>query len=60
MDLYLPLKSKYLTHPPDPLELQKTIYNFCCLLIIFANSLDPDQDWLNVGPELDSNGLTLW
>ena len=30
----------------------------CCLLIIFANSLDPDQDRQNVGPDLDSNSLT--
>ena len=26
----------------------------------FANSLDPDQDRQNVGPDLDSNCLTLW
>ena len=32
---------------------------FCCLLITFANSLDPDQDRLNVGPDLVPNGLTL-
>ena len=30
--------------------------NFCSLLILFANSLDPDQ---NVGPYLDPNHLTL-
>ena len=29
------------------------------LLISFANSLDPDQDRQNVGPDLDPNGLTL-
>ena len=29
----------------------------CCLT--FANSLDPDQDRQNVGPDLDSNRLTL-
>ena len=28
--------------------------NFCCLLITFANSLDP-----NVGPYMDPNHLTL-
>ena len=28
---------------------------FCCLLNIFANSLDPDQDRQNVGPDLDPN-----
>ena len=33
--------------------------NFCCLLIIFANSLDPDHDRQNVGPDLDPNCLTL-
>ena len=33
--------------------------NFCCLLIIFANSLDPDQDPQNVGPDLDPNCFTL-
>ena len=27
--------------------------DFCCLLITFANSLDPDQDRQNVGPDLD-------
>ena len=25
---------------------------FCCLLITYANSLDPDQDEENVGPDL--------
>ena len=34
--------------------------NFCCLLITFPNSLDPDQDRQNVGPDLDPNRLTLW
>ena len=33
---------------------------FCLLLITIANSLDPDQDWQNVGPDLDPNCLTLW
>ena len=27
--------------------------DFCCLLITLANSLDPDQDQQNVGPDLD-------
>ena len=31
--------------------------DFCHLLITFANSLDPDQDRLNVGPDLDLNCL---
>ena len=34
--------------------------DFCRLLIIFANSLDPDQARQNVGPDLDPNCLTLW
>ena len=33
--------------------------HFCHLLITFANSLDPDQDQQNVGPDLDPNHLTL-
>ena len=32
--------------------------DFCCLLITFANSLDPDQARQNVGPDLDPNCLT--
>ena len=32
--------------------------DFCCLLIIFANSLDPDQAQHNTGPDLDPNCLT--
>ena len=31
----------------------------CRLLITFANSLDPDQDQQNIGPDLDPNSLTL-
>ena len=33
--------------------------NICRPLITFANSLDPDQDQQNFGPDLDPNGLTL-
>ena len=33
--------------------------DFCHLMIIFTNSSDPDQDQQNVGPDLDSNRLTL-
>ena len=33
--------------------------HYCGLLIIFSNSLDPDQDRQNVGPDLDPNCLTL-
>ena len=29
--------------------------DFCCLLITFANSSDPDQARQNVGPDLDPN-----
>ena len=29
----------------------------CCLMIFFANNLDPDQDRQNVGPDLDPNRL---
>ena len=32
--------------------------DFCCLLITFANSLDPDQAGQNVRPDLDPNCLT--
>ena len=32
--------------------------DFCCLLITFANSLDPDQASQNVRPDLDPNCLT--
>ena len=32
--------------------------DFCCLLITFANGLDPDQARQNVGPDLDPNCLT--
>ena len=32
--------------------------DFCCLPIIFANSLDPDQARQYVGPDLDPNCLT--
>ena len=31
---------------------------FCHLLIIFANSLEPDQACQNVGPDLDPNCMT--
>ena len=32
--------------------------DICCLLITFANSLDPDQARQNLGPDLDPNCLT--
>ena len=34
--------------------------DFCCLLIIDANILDPDLDRQNVSPDLDPNRLALW
>ena len=46
------IKWTKLTHSP--------LDEFCHLLITFANSLDPDQVWQNVGPDLDPNCLTLW
>ena len=43
---------------PDTSELFQIAY-YSCLLISFANSLDPDQARQNVGPDLDPNCLTL-
>ena len=37
-----------------------TSWKFWHLLMIFANSLDPDQAWQNVRPDLDPNWLALW
>ena len=36
-----------------------TLHDFCHLLLTFANSLDPNQDRVNVGPDLDPNCLNL-
>ena len=33
--------------------------DYCCLLITFANNLNPDQDGQNVGPDLNPNCLKL-
>ena len=33
--------------------------NFCCQLITFANSLDPDQDPQNVSPDQGPNSLVV-
>ena len=33
--------------------------DFCCLLITFSNSLDPDQDRHDICPDLNTNHLTL-
>ena len=49
--------------PEEQVRLYSSPHNFfpCfyCLLITFANSLDPDQDPQNVGLDLDLNTLTL-
>ena len=44
------------------LSLIKSFFNivsWCCLLISFANSLEPDQAGYNVGPDLGPNCLIL-
>ena len=33
--------------------------DLCHLLMTFVNSLDPDQAWQNIKPDLDPNYLTL-
>ena len=33
---------------------------FCCLLITFVNSLDPDQNWQNFGAYQNPSCLILW
>ena len=56
-----------LLHFPLPLMIHfNQLFNcllsrgdFCHLLITFANSLDPDQDRQNVGPDLVPNCLTF-
>ena len=35
--------------------------SFCCLLITFVNSLDQDQDWHSVSPDLDPKWIqSVW
>ena len=41
-------------------ELFDGLQEFCRLLPILTNSLDPDQDQQNVSPDLDLNCLKLW
>ena len=41
-----------------PKHITVSLLAVTCLLITFANSLDPDQVRLNVGPDLDPKGLT--
>ena len=43
-----------------PLFIQHQLFAYQCrLLVTFANSLDPDLVRRNVGPNLDTNCLTL-
>ena len=60
LSMYGTLFSDFPGFPWDP-ELVGTLLlvTTCHLLITFANSLDPDQDQQNVGPDLDPNYLTL-
>ena len=55
-DLYGKLKGGNLT-----LSMLVATFVICWLSSLwrFANSLDPDQDRQNVGPDLDSNHFTL-
>ena len=47
-------------HPSMVVTLTFPLYcDFCPLLITFANSLEPDQDRQNVGPDLGLKCLTL-
>ena len=41
------------------LTLSLLATTFSCLLVMFANSLDPDQDRQNISPDLNPNQLTL-
>ena len=52
--------TKQLSHNIDLMfNTLPTSWEFCHILIIFANSLDPDQARHNVGPDLDPSFLTL-
>ena len=50
--------AKVLTRKYQQVVLYLTLC-LLCLLITFANSLDPDEARQNVGPDLDPNCLTL-
>ena len=56
---------RVLDHPKKAVSIASVITSFlatgdfCRLPITFANSLDPDQDRQNVGPDLNPNCLTL-
>ena len=61
--LYSILNKDKKKYHPTTLDSVKLIWvdweRIYCLLLTFANSLDPDQDRQNVGPDLDLNSLTL-
>ena len=69
LSIYLQLSSRKSCFPKIQLMYQLFVMSkfnsffassdFCLLLIIFTNSLDPDQDRQNVGPDIDPNCLTL-
>ena len=42
------------------LALKKVTCFVVCWYKTFANSLNPDQAWQNIGPDLESNCLTLY
>ena len=54
------LKGKNLLPVYEKLNSFPTSGDVYCLLITFANSLDPDQAWRFVWPDLEPNCLTLW
>ena len=49
----------YLAFLQDEIPSECPNMDVCCLLITFANGLDPDLSWQNVSPDLDPNHLTL-
>ena len=62
------LPAAYMCHLSRFVKKENLVFNsflarldFCHLLltVVFANSLDPDQNQQNVGPDLDPNSLTL-
>ena len=49
----------YLALLQDEIPSECPNMDVCCLLITFANGLDPDLNYQNVSPDLDPNHLTL-
>ena len=47
------MTKKHINFPEDRVDSLPASTKFCHLLIIFANSLDPDQAQQDVGPDLD-------